>query len=344
MSAEKDVNIVSSDVLAENELTVTAGNDINITGDKNYVESLNTYNKKSSGLLSKKKTDIYDQREYDQVISSNLSGGTINLEAGNNLNIEASTVVADKDLNLTATGDITIQSLEQQDYNYYNKEEKRSGFMSGGIGFTIGSEKKKDKYINQNTEQVGSMLGSLEGSVTINAGKDVNITASDVIAKEDINIEGDNVNIVSSEHVYNYQELHEYKKTGLTVSLGGYTMNVFNSVYQPIKRAGQVSDNRLQALNYAKVGIAVEKAITENSIYRQYMPANTQNYKLGDKGSFSIDLSFGTSKWKETIKGQTVISQGSNINAGGNINITAREKDINIKGEYKRRKRNLKSS
>lgn len=64
-------------------------------------------------------------------------------------------------------------------------------FAGGGLGFTIGKEKQKDQYANQNIEQVGSTVGSVKSSVDLEAQKDANIKGSSVIAGKDINIIGE---------------------------------------------------------------------------------------------------------------------------------------------------------
>ena len=51
---------------------------------------------------------------------------------------------------------------------------KQSGFLSsGGLGFTIGTEKRKDQYSNADMIQKGSTVGSISGNVTITSDKDI---------------------------------------------------------------------------------------------------------------------------------------------------------------------------
>ncbi len=64
-------------------------------------------------------------------------------------------------------------------------------FAGGGLGFTIGKEKQKDQYANQNIEQVGSTVGSVKSSVDLEDQKEANIKGSSVIAGKDINIIGE---------------------------------------------------------------------------------------------------------------------------------------------------------
>lgn len=121
-------------------------------------------------------------------------------------------------------------------------------FAGGGLGFTIGKEKQKDQYANQNTEQVGSTVGSVKGGVKLDADKAVNVKGSTVVAGKDINITGENISIENSNSVYNAQEKHEFKRTGLSVSVGGAYVDVVNNAANSVKHATDVEDKRLGAL------------------------------------------------------------------------------------------------
>ena len=47
---------------------------------------------------------------------------------------------------------------------------------------------------------------------------------------------------------------------------------------------------------------------------------------------FSLNISIGSQKSKTESSSITTVAQGSTVKADGNVNITATEKDINIKG------------
>lgn len=47
---------------------------------------------------------------------------------------------------------------------------------------------------------------------------------------------------------------------------------------------------------------------------------------------FSLNISIGSQKSKTESSSITTVAQGSTVKADGNVNITASEKDINIKG------------
>ena len=146
----------------------------------------------------------------------------------------------------------------------YIKSVKKSGLLSGGsLGFTIGKEKQKDQYANQNVEQVASTVGSVKGSVNLDADKAANGKGSGVVAGKDINITGENVSIENSNSVYNAQEKHEFKRTGLSVSVGGNYVDVANNVVNSVKHAADVEDKRLGALVAVKGYKDADKAIKD---------------------------------------------------------------------------------
>ena len=305
-----------------NKASLAAGGNVNITNENEYHEKLHESHEKSKGFLSSKTTDIYDYSNISGVVSSNVSAGSVDIQSGKDTNVKGSNVVADNDVSVKAGGNLNIESAAQTSESEYIKSVKKSGLLSGGgLGFTIGKEKRKDQYANQNTEQVGSTVGSLKGSVDLEAQKDANIKGSSVIAKENINISGSNVNIENTDSIYNAQEKHEFKRSGLSVSIGGQVIDKVNEAVSHIERADDVEDKRLAALHGYKAVEAIEKnaGLIKDAV------------KDPSKG-VSINVSIGSTKSKSESSSTTVVANGSHVKAEGDVKITSTEKDINIKG------------
>ena len=323
IASGKDINIKGSNVASEaGKADLAAENNINIANETEYHERLHEEHNKVSGLLSSKTTDIYDYSKQNTVVGSNVSAGEIAISSKKDTNITGSNVVADNNVSVKTGGNLNIGSAEQTSESEYIKSVKKSGvFAGGGLGFTIGKEKRKDQYANQNIEQVGSTVGSLKGRVDIEAQKDANIKGSSVIAKENINISGSNVNIENTDSIYNAQEKHEFQRSGLSVSIGGQVIDKVNEAVSHVERANQVEDKRLAALHGYKAVEAVEKN------------AGLINDAVKDlsKG-ISLNVSIGSTKSKSESSSTTVVANGSNVKAEGDVKITSAEKDINIKG------------
>lgn len=324
IASGKDINIKGSNVASEaGKADLTAENNINIANETEYHERLHEEHNKVSGVLSSKRTDIYDYSRQNTVVGSNVSAGKLAISSKKDTNITGSNVVADNDVSVKTGGNLNIGSAEQTSESEYIKSVKKSGvFAGGGLGFTIGKEKQKDKYANQNVEQVGSTVGSVKGNVNLTADKATNVKGSTVVAGKDINITGENISIENSNSVYNAQEKHEFKRTGLSVSVSGGYVDVVNNATNSVKHATEVEDKRLGALVAIKGYKDADKAI--------------KNIKSNGGGkvneNLSINVSIGTMKSRSESNSTTTVANASEVKAGGEVNVTSTKKDINITG------------
>ena len=322
--AGSDINIKGSSLTSEEgKASLATGGNVNITNENEYHEKLHESHEKSSGFLSSKTTDIYDYSNVNGVVSSNVSAGSVDIQSVKDTNVKGSNVVADNDVSVKTGGNLNIGSAEQTSESEHIKSVKKSGLLSGGgLGFTIGKEKQKDQYANQNVEQVGSTVGSVKGNVNLDADKATNVKGSSVVAGKDINITGENVSIENSNSVYNAQEKHEFKRTGLSVSVGGRYVDVANNAANSVKHAADVEDKRLGALVVVKGYKDADKAI--------------KNIKGNGGGkvneNLSINVSIGTTKSKSESKSTTTVANASEVKAGGDVSIVSTKKDINITG------------
>ena len=274
-------------------------------------------------MLSSKTTDIYDYSKQNTVVNSNVSAGELAISSKKDTNITGSNVVADNDVNVKTGGNLNIGSAEQTSESEYRKSVKKSGvFAGGGLGFTIGKEKQKDQYANQNTEQVGSTVGSVKGNVNLDADKAANVKGSTVVAGKDINITGENVSIENSNSIYNAQEKHEFKRTGLSVSVGGGYVDVVNNAANSVKHATEVEDKRLGALVAVKGYKDADKAIKDIK--------GKGGGKINE--NLYVNISLGTTKSKSESNSTTTVANASEVKAGGDVSIVSAKKDINITG------------
>ena len=159
----------------------------------------------------------------------------------------------------------------------------------------------------------------MKGNVTITAGQTASVRASDIIAGKDTLITGRNVDIESKDNIYRGKEEHEYKKSGLTVSLGGALITAKDNIIRPIKNAGQVRDGLLGKLYAADAGFNLHDAV--------------KTYKnIGDvKKGLTLDVSLGTQSAKSDSRYQGTEAKESRIVSKGNVRIKSDE-NIAVKG------------
>ena len=253
-------------------------------------------------------------------VSSTLSGDAVQITASGNTNMTGSQVIGTHDVAISSGKDTSISSAEEYERHDYAKQVKKSGLLSGGgLGFTIGTEKRKDQYRDADVLQKGSTVGSISGNVTITSDKDIHVNASDIIAGKDISMTGENVNISSKDNIYHSEEKHEYKKSGLTVSVGGAGIEAIESVAAPATRMTEVSDHRLKALYGYETAEKIKK--------------NGDALKAAAKGNFSPTVSIGISSSSSKSESHSTMTeaQGSSLQAGQDMTIKTKE-DLNVKG------------
>ena len=321
LAAGENLSARNTTVLSENgQITVAAKGDVTL--ENGYNESRDDYGLKykERGLLSSKTTTIKSRDESKTVTASTLSGDAVQITAGGNTNVTGSNVVGTHNVAISSGKDTSISSAEEYERHDYAKQVKKSGLLSGGgLGFTIGTEKRKDQYSDADLLQKASTVGSTSGNVSIESGNKVEIGASAVLAGKDISITGENVQISSKDNVYHSVEKHEYKKSGLTVSVGGAGIEAIESVAAPATRMTEVSDHRLKALYGYETAEKIKK--------------NGDALKAAAKGNFSPTVSIGITSSSSKSESHSTITeaQGSSLQAGQDVTIKTKE-DLNVKG------------
>ena len=333
---------------------MTAGEDISMMDEKEHHEIIHEYHSHVSGLLSSKTKDLYEAGKTDTVRGSLISGIETHMESGRDMTITGSAVISSKDTTLLAGRNFKADSAEERSGSTYRESVKKRGLLSGGgLGFTMGSEKRKDRYDSEAVEQVGSTIGSVEGSVRIGAGKNAAILGSEVTAGKDISISGENINLQHTENTYSSLEKHEMARSGLSVSLGGRTVETVHSVAAPLMRAGEVKDARLKGLYALQAGqtagqlILEEKDagyVVESLRHNASASANMwekardwdradriENSRLGKKNSFALDIALGSGKSTSEIESTAHVIKGSMIHGENTVSVRA-DKDISVSG------------
>ena len=321
MQSERDISIKAADIRSEGMTAVEAGRNLTVENGKEITDLEEHHRHKEKGLLSSKTTTTYDEVKRTDTTGSIVEGDTLTMTAGKDISLTGSVAASTKETALSAGRNISIHAAEETDKEIHKKQVKKSGLIGSGLGFTIGSEKKKDSYDTEETMQAGSTVGSVKGSVTIHAQNNITVRASDIIAGKDTLITGRNVDIESKDNTYRGKEEHEYKKSGLTVSLGGTAVNAARDIAAPVKRAGEVGDGRLKALYALQAGMNA----------RDIQKNQKTDKAINKNNAVGINISLGSTGWKDHAETITEETRGSTITAGRTAAIIAKE-DMTVKG------------
>ncbi|MGM1314736.1 hemagglutinin repeat-containing protein, partial [Escherichia coli] len=314
------ITAVASSVTATGNISVNAGRDVALTtateSDYHYLET----KKKSGGFLSKKTTHTISEDSASREAGSLLSGNRVTVNAGDNLTVEGSDVVADQDVSLAAGNHVDVLAATSTDTSWRFKETKKSGLMgTGGIGFTIGSSKTTHDRREAGTtqSQSASTIGSTAGNVSITAGKQAHISGSDVIANRDISITGDSVVVDPGHDRRTVDEKFEQKKSGLTVALSGTVGSAINNAVTSAQETKESSDSRLKVLQATKTALSGVQA----------GQAAAMATATGDPNATGVSLSLTTQKSKSQQHSESDTVSGSTLNAGNNLSVVATGKN-----------------
>jgi|AGFS01.1.fsa_nt_gi filamentous haemagglutinin family N-terminal domain len=318
--AGRDVNSEAAQVTTQGDIGIAAGRDVNLStatgSDYHYKEEKKT----KSGFLSKKTTHTIEEDSATREAGTLLSGNNVQVQAGNNLLVKGSSVVADDAVNLSAGNNVDIVAATNTDSSWRFKEEKKSGLMgTGGIGVTIGSSKTTHDLREAGTTQSQSFstVGSTGGSVVIAAGNQAHIGGADLIAGKDLAIVGDSVVIDPGHDKRRRDETFEQKKSGLTLALSGTVGSAINNAVTNAQETKETSDSRLKALQATKTALSGVQAGQAAAV-----AAGT-----GDPNAMGVSLSLTTQKSKSQQHAESDAVSGSTLNAGNNLSVIATGKN-----------------
>ncbi|WP_269245861.1 hemagglutinin repeat-containing protein [Rhizobium sp. AG207R] len=344
LSASGDVNldagkaaaIVGSKVNADGSVNVS-GESVSIIGAQENHQS--DSQRKDSGLfvgsgggfisLYGKNEKQGQQSSTGNVGSELTAGNDVNLTARTtDLNIMGSSVSADRDINLSAAGDVNVtpgaESLSQ------SEQQKKSGFglafSAGGGGFSIGigAQSTKDSKAQQSDTNAVSTLAAGR-DLNISAGHDVNLQATSASAERDVSLfAGNNINLLSANDVTNYQEAHEKSFAGVTLTVSSQVGKAAESIMNSAERLSD-SGGVNAVTNTAIAGLGFYQAYKDlKDVYQQYQ-------KSGDIG-VNVSLTVGASHQENSWSSSSSTPVVTDIRAGRSISMEAENGSITSDG------------
>ncbi|PUA18083.1 hemagglutinin repeat-containing protein [Glaciimonas sp. PCH181] len=310
MTAGQDIDASAAYVNAGGQLVVAAGRDVTI-GSADQTSSLDqAIYTTSKGMLSSSSSHSQDTAHSTTASGSTLSGDSVIVQAGRDIAVSGSNIVGTKDVSLVAKNNVTITTAQNTSDRDFSTEEKTSGmFSGGGMGVTMGSKEQQDAQINGQTTHTGSMVGSTDGNVKINAGNAYTQTGSQIAAlKGDIGVAAKTVDINAAVDTAQQISKSHTAQSGLSVGVSAPIISAIQAAQSMAQASSKTDDPRMQLMAAYAAGAAAKDA--GNAI---------QNPTEG----ITVSLTIGGSKSDSTSKQTSNMVVGSSINAAGNVVIAA---------------------
>jgi len=291
--------------------TIAATGDVTINEGREEHDSYSATESKRGSFVHGSATDTMQNTQANIGVGSTVSGDTVTVSAGKNLNVKGSTIAGTNDVNLAAAGNVNITTSQdtQNASTYYQKHE--SGFgTSGGIGISVGSKTQTDTAHDATVTNTGSTVGSLNGSLNITAGKDLHVTGSDLVAAQNVTGTGANVTIDSAVDTMHHDETHEVKQSGFTLAIKAPVIDAVSNTVDQAHAASHSQDDRAAALHGMAAASSAADAIGAGG-------AAAGALASGEMPSAKIELSYGSSHSKNTYTEDSTTNRGSSVTAGG---------------------------
>ncbi|OXC75918.1 hemagglutinin repeat-containing protein [Caballeronia sordidicola] len=323
----KDLTLQGSSIVAG---TNGAGNSqvlMGATGDVNMVEAhdktsfSDTSHSSSKSLLSRSTTDSQRTFAGDNATGSLVSGDSVAIGAGHDINVRGSAVVGTDVVALQAGQDVNITTSQSTDAQSSGYQSSKSGLMgSGGLGVTIGSRSLAQTDQSSSVTNHGSTIGASAGDVSINAGHDVTLTGSQVVAGQDVAIKAQNVTVNAAYDAYQDAQTQRSKQSGLTVGIGGGVLDTAQTMVADVKSGTQSGDSRLAAVQ----GLAAAEAAYQNrGQIAGTADALASGGNVANASGVQLQLSIGSSQNDQASSTSISTARGSSIVGNNNVSITA---------------------
>ncbi|MCH8740449.1 S-layer family protein [Neisseria gonorrhoeae] len=231
---------------AKGTLAVYAKNDITISSGihAGQVDDASKHTGRSGGGNKLVITDKA-QSHHETAQSSTFEGKQVVLQAGNDANILGSNVISDNGTRIQAGNHVRIGTTQTQSQSETYHQTQKSGLMSAGIGFTIGSKTNTQENQSQSNEHTGSTVGSLKGDTTIVASKHYEQTGSNVSSPEGNNListQSMDMDIGAAQNQLNSKTTQTYEQKGLTVAFSSPVTDLAQQAIAVAHKAANKSD------------------------------------------------------------------------------------------------------
>jgi filamentous hemagglutinin len=256
-----------------------------------------------------------------------LSDTTVTAAAGHNINTQAAQIVATDDVVMAAGNNLNIGTATSTHSEQHDTTTQTSGVFTSGLNLMIGSSKESQSYTETDTTPQGSVIGSLNGGVTLTAGNLAHITGSDVISNTGTAIVGKDVTIDAAVGTQDTTQTYKQQQAGLTLGLGGKVADAVNSAYYSAEHGSQVSDDRLKALYAMQAYYSASDAL--GMAGTSLGQAAT---KSGNPEGINLQLGIGASSASSTTTTHDETAYGSHIRSNGDVTIAATGGNLNIIG------------
>ncbi|SDZ34247.1 hemagglutinin repeat-containing protein, partial [Pseudomonas sp. NFIX28] len=347
--AGNDLLVKGSEVAADKGAArLTAGNDVQIlaVSDSNSARHESSKSKSSWGGLKASKVQDKLAETQTKAVGSIISGNTVDVVAKHDATVTGSALVSTKDLSVQAGNDLTIDAAENtftRSELHKQKSRDLTGVLTAnnlGVDDITGNQHLSISSGNHTgkaaqTTLTGSTVGSSEGNVKLEAGRELKVVASDLVSTKDMALKGSNVTITAGMESASQSSTDKSKSLAVGRVIGGMVVDTARSIRDGVKAAKEADDPRLKAVKLAQV------AMDAYNLGGYASDANGQRSGFKDKqggtasnGSLiKIGTELANTRSKSTSEYTSETAKQSTLNVGKELSVVATGKAADTQGD-----------
>ncbi|WP_162621153.1 hemagglutinin repeat-containing protein [Mannheimia varigena] len=318
-----DVTVRQSDISSEDGevLLGSRKGDVRIEAGR-AEETLETGRKSTGrGLLSKTTSVHRYEHDISEAVGSNIDGRKVNVvSSSGDVLVKGSSVVGDEALAIYGKNNVSIVSDINTRYQDELSMSKKSGLMGSGFGFTIGSKKEQVEQDQMQQSAARSQVGSLSGDTAIYAGNHYQQTGSVITSRDgDVDILAKTATVTAARSDYESNYKRTVQQKGVMVAINHPVMSAVSATEKAmssLQQSGESKNNRINALSAVNAAWNSFRAIDAGLSALGSIQGNTVS-------DFGASVTYGQQKSVSTSQSKGSTMASSEINAGGQVNLSA---------------------
>ncbi|MGJ7500266.1 hemagglutinin repeat-containing protein [Variovorax sp. ZT5P49] len=259
LAAGNDLNIRAGAVASvDGALVATAKNDINVTAGQSTTSVTAATQRSSKSLFKKSSSSTFDSTTTTDVLSSSLSGKSVALLAGNDINLQAAQLHSDEAMSLSAGRDINLTTANRTSQELHAAQSKSSGTVFGQLAagatfagdataVAIAGNKKSSNHAEASieTRAIGTSISA--GNLQTLSGRDTTLQGVTVVADNDVTMmAGRNLTIESAQNTRAETSYDANGKSGMVgtwynPAIGNVKGSQANATVSTTQQASQVA-------------------------------------------------------------------------------------------------------
>ena len=351
MTAGNDLTVAGSGVAAGGDATLAAGRNLSVTAVQDVFKQ-EIRGSSSNGLLGSSSSRRNEERVTSKAATV-TAGGNLNLLAGASISgapaqtghasVVGSNLASVKDLTVAASGNVNVASAQDTYFYSYSKSS------TGALGLSSSSKKEGKATV---TQVESNLIGR---NVTLDAGKSVSVTASNLAAVDNINLTARDGDVAVVDGKNQSTSWYYKKQTGFGLGGGGSFTSFYGTEGKKEQSAGSTSKgSALAAGQDITLTASRDAAIVGSSLNAGNNVtinagrdanilggANTSSHSkekfasgFGVEGILGLDKTSFFMGYQETAKGNAKANTqnaASQITANNNITVNAGQ-NVNMSG------------